>query len=384
VNGFRVRGILDRPSRQSLGMLGIVVEREKKRLDIEGVVGLSSKSLEEGELRELISSGDAQETDGPTIEEGGRPHAALWVGNDFAEKAARLRVALPPLPESALRIRNDGMCWIGPTQHVWRVLDSWVVLAFRRSVREEDAELARLMAWALPDRQETRAAIWYTMRQARQANLDWWARLDRDLGEGLVAPHELASRYDRLVGEYQSHLPQPVVGFCAWAKGGDNEIANELCQRWNVQRISFGQWLRERVRNEGIQPNRRALQRRGQQMIEKHGALEFCLEVLGRLSPNVPIPNARFVIDGIRHREVLLALKSLIGEDHFRLIKIERNVAERRRLLIEDEQIPPNEVDVIMNDITEREIADVAERADRSFNRDQGVEPIATELASIS
>ncbi|OAI51262.1 hypothetical protein AYO44_05015 [Planctomycetaceae bacterium SCGC AG-212-F19] len=384
MSGFRVRGVLDRPSQQSLGMLGIVVERESGLHCVEGIVGMSAKPIDGSEFRELLKSGDAQSADVAFVDDDSRPYSALWVGQEFADNATRLKVPLPPLPNLATSTGEGGVYWVGPTQHVWRVLDSWLVRAFRRSIRENNVELATLMAWALPERQETRAAIWHTNKGDRKANLGWWARLDRDHGEPKVTPRELDIRYAKLVSDVLSQTPQRVFGFCAWAKGGDNEIATELSQRLHVRQISFGKWLRKKAEKEGDQPIRRVLQRKGQRMIETHGALEFCLEVLSdNLPQNASIPNVRFVIDGIRHAEVLRSLQSLIGEDHFTLVHIERSEAVRRKLLIEEEHVSADEVDEVMSDSTEQEIPGVAILAARTYQREAGVRQIAMELASI-
>ncbi len=383
MTSFRVKGLLDRPSPQSLGMLGIVVERNPGHLCVDGIVGMSAKPIDESEFQQLLGSGDAQPADGPSVEDDSRPHCALWVGNEFADNAARLRVPLPPLPKSAVKNREEGMYWVGPIQHVWRVLDSWLVRAFRRSIREDDAELAMLMAWALPDRQETRAAIWHTNRRERQANLDWWTRLDRDHGDTGASPRKLDDQYSRLVRQVLSQPPQRVFGFCARAKGGDKEVAREWSRRLHVPLLSFGQWLKEKAEKAGALPTRRVLQQMGQEMIQTQGALEFCLEVLGKLPGSVSIPNEKFVIEGIRHAEVLQSLKSLIGEDHFVLVHIERPEGERRLLLIEDEKVPPGEVDAVMNDPTEQEITNVAGHAAKHYPIALGVQGIATELASM-
>src|SRR5262245_12367584 len=127
MSDFRVRGLLDRPSPQSLGMLGIVVEREPGQLCVEGIVGMSTTPLDEHEFSELLRSGDAQLADGASVEDDSRSYSALWVGNEFAVNATRLKVPMPPLPRTAARIGGDGTYWVGPTQHVWRVIDSWLV-----------------------------------------------------------------------------------------------------------------------------------------------------------------------------------------------------------------------------------------------------------------
>ena len=383
MSSFRVKGLLDRPSPQSLGMLGIVVERDTGPSCLDGVVGMSGTPIDESEFLQLLESGDAQRAEGPSVDDDSRQYSALWVGNKFTDSAMRLNVALPPLPKSAQKIREEGMYWVGPTQHVWRVLDSWLLRAFRRSVRENDAELATLMTWVLPDRPETRAAVWHTIPGERKTNLDWWARLDRDHGDAKASSRHLKELYKSLVREVVSQRPQQVFGFCASAKGGDKEIARELSRRLDVPPLGFGQWLVKKAKKEGTEPTRRLLQEMGQQMIQTYGALEFCLEVLAELPNSVSIPNAKFVIEGIRHADVLRSLEFLIGEDHFTLVHIERPEGERRRLLIEDEKVPLGEVDAVMNDPTEQEIASVATHAAKRYSMELGVHGIATELAGI-
>jgi len=383
MSGFRVRGLLDRPSAQSLGMLGLIVERENRGLYVEGMVDTHPRPVEEGEFAELISAGDAQKVDGPHVDDSGREYAALWVGNEFAEKATGLKVPLPPLPITPATIGDDGTYWIGPTRHVWRVIDSWLILAFRRSIIEQNAELATLMAWTLPEREETKAALWYTMKEKRQSNLQWWARLAKDHEKYGVTERSLNDRFDRISSECRERTLHRVFGFCAPAKGGDNEISIKLGGELDVKRLSFGLWLKKEAVKEGRRPTRRVLQKKGQQMMDKRGALEFCLEVLSGLPMNVSIPYATFVIDGIRHAAVLESLKSLVGEDHFTLVFIDRSKEERRQLLIRDEHVPANEVDEVMNDPTEREVPELAKRAARRFDWLQGVEPIAKELISV-
>jgi hypothetical protein len=240
------------------------------------------------------------------------------------------------------------------------------------------------MAWAMPDRDEARAALWFTMNEKRNANLDWWVRLERDHGATSVTAKSLERRYHDLVSACQARRLRKVYGFAAPAKGGDNEIAEELSKQLGARRISFGRWLREEASRAGVQADRRVLQKRGQQMIDSHGALEFCLKLLDSLPQNVSIPDADIVIDGVRHAEVHDSLRCLIGEDRFDVIYIDRPAAERRKALIEEERIPPEEVDAVMNDITERELDEVERRAAKRFSHRLGAKPIARELTGAT
>lgn len=377
---FRVSGLLDRPSSESLGMVGLVVEPEKGELYSAGVIG-SSRPLARDEFADLVKIGDAQAVDGPVIDANQRNCAALWVGNDFAEKAERLAVQLPPLPKTSQILGDRGMYWVGPAQHIWRVIDSWIVRAFQRAIRDRSEELANLMAWALPERKETRAALWYTCDATkRESNLEWWVHLERSHGIR-TTPKALVLDYQKSIDELHSRKSFRVYGFGAWAKGGDNEIAKFVSDRLHTPRLSFGQFLRHKAELGGMQPTRRLLQQHGQEMIEKYGALEFCLEVLDSLPLDISIPNAQFVIDGIRHAAVLDSLIRLVGEDRFTLVFIDRPKDVRRELLVTEEGIPHNEVESIMNDSTEKEVPIIEDRAFAHYDREKlGIESIGKEL----
>lgn len=381
---FRVRGLLDRPSSQSLGMLGLVIEREDGGLSVEGVTGASGRTVDLDRFRDLLAAGDARETSGPRVDGVPWPYTALWVGHEFASQAERFKVPTPPLPRASGTLDGQGSYWVGPAQHVWRVLDAWLVLAFRRAVRDRNVELANLMAWTMPEREETRAALWYTMHDHRKGNLDWWVKLDRDHGNRRATVQDLEKRLRDLSEASLSRRLPKVFGFCAPAKGGDNEVADALSQQLRFQRLSFGRWLRVKVKEEGGEPTRRVLQQKGQQMIEQRGALEFCLELLSALPPNVSIAEANLVVDGIRHEAVRESLKALIGEDRFELVVIQRPDDVRRKLLIEEEHVPPGEVDAVLNDPTEREVSGIARRATRVYDRQQGVQPITMALAGVT
>lgn len=383
MSNFKVVGLLDRPSRQSLGMLGIIVEHDLISRCVEGVLGLPmGRSLGDRELRSLVDSGDAQLVDGPELEEGRTAHAALWLGGDFKNTAANLGVPLPPLSGMAAGNAKDGEFWIGPTQFVWRVLDCWLIQAFRLSVRHDNAALATLMAWALPGRQETRAAIWHTYPQARKANLAWWVRLDRAQGDADADVSKLGTLCHNMVRDVQSQSVSQVCGICAPAKSGGNEIAADLSRSRRLPWVSFGSWLKEEVAKEGPSTNRRVLQLKGRQVLATRGALRFCLEVLSKLPRECEISNASFVIGGIRHKDVLSTLTALIGTDRFKLVNVWRPDAERRQLLIDEDHIAIAEVEDVMNDATEVEIPEVAQHAVKHYqHRRHEKEQIVQDLA---
>lgn len=371
-----VRALLDRPSPRSLGMLGLVVESAggaEGRLRTDGVLGSQAGLVEQGELADLVGAGQALAVDGLEVRRTrNEPMAALWVGDEFAAGSEDRGLPLPPFPKSRRGRASGGTYWVSSAAHVHRVLDTWVARAFRRAALTRDHRLATLLSWAAPDQDEARAAAWLTAESQakRERDLTWWARLASG-GRAAVAPAILADRYRRLVGRAADHLPA-AIGFTAWAKGGDGEIAGFVANRLGIPIVSFGGWLRDQLRAEGREPTRPLLQQLGKQVLDDLGPLGFCLEVLARLPTR--LSETGFVIDGIRHDEVLNVLRFLAGDDRFKLASVHRPDPVRRELLMREDGVAAESVDRVMHDETEQEIELVGRRAKFRLDRELGVE----------
>ncbi len=136
-------------------MLGLVTDNGSGLLRTHGVLGSQCGAVDPLDLKGLIAGGHAVNVSGPAINYAEVPVAALWIGAEFLNDSERHRLKLPPIPKQMAAHIETGTYWIAPTQHVWRVIDSWVISAFRQVVETKDSGLAALMAWALPERDET-------------------------------------------------------------------------------------------------------------------------------------------------------------------------------------------------------------------------------------
>lgn len=350
----QVTAILDRPSAASLGMVGVVVTRSDGTSHTLGVLGSQGGKITDSELDDLIRGGHGIRVEPVTIDPAESPTAALWIGTEFAELTERAGVPLPPIPQQAGGQVPAGRFWIAPARHVWRVLDSWILLAFRGVVERRDESLATLMTWAIPNRAETRAAQWLTSSTVgRTRDLEWWSRLERDQGHTQVTPDALEATFSRLVHDAQERPLSRVVGFSAPAKGGDKEIAKFVAQETQLQWVSFGGWLQDKARKEGLRDDRPNLQRLGQMMIERRGELSLCLEVLDAIGAG--LPKEPFLIEGIRHLKVFHAVQFLVGSDRFDLAFVDRPLEERQALLLQ-EGLSHADVERVLSDPTETEI----------------------------
>lgn len=368
----RVVAVLDRPAPQSLGMLGLVVAQEDGTLITEGVQGSQAGTLSAVDLNDLVDGGHAISVDDLTLHMGPDPFAALWLGAEFVTRAGKAGVHVPPLPQQTSRQVSTGTFWVAPARHVWRILDSWTVQAFRKVVATQDGELARLMSWVLPDRPETRAARWLTAssNHARSRDIDWWVRVDRESGRPEITPQALTAELESLITHTESEPLQPVIGFSALAKGGDKEIADFVARTKEVPRLSFGAWLREKALKEGGETDRRGLQHLGQQMIKQMGELAFFFTMLDDVHLEL---SQSLLIEGIRHIKILDSVRSLVGPDRFFLAFVDRP-EDRRLELLRHEGLSNSELEEVLSDATEQEIPRVRKFANIELDASLDVE----------
>jgi hypothetical protein len=372
----RIVALLDKPSTSSFGLLALVTRSEAGTLETEGLAEPSDLWVSDDHYDALAESGSLvqlpRELDRPA--ETGRL-SALWLGRGFEKRAKEIGVSLPPriaLPKA--NELEDGTLWLLRVDHGYQILDAWLYHAAEEALRERNPDIAKLMAWALPDRDETRMALWFTSKAPRQ-ELEWWFRLLRDQSRN-ISIDELEVRLARLSEQILHSDRTPVIAFTGQAKSGDNEMAQQVSARKHVFHVSFGQWLSERAREEGKSPARPLLQDLGQQLIENLGALPFCLNVLERLGPKHgfgrEVATRSFVLESVRHQSVLEAVRFLVGSERLKLFYADLPEEIRRGRLQQEKDI--GDVDRAMHHPTEIEVPDVAAQAEARLDMLPGVQ----------
>ena len=366
--------LLDRPSAQSFGLLPLVTQSESGRLFTEGLLQPTDHEITIDTLEELVQSGHAlrlsEPLRRPTSE---RPLAALWSGTTFESEANELSLPLPPRASLPLLHQLDtGTFCIMRGDHAYQLLDVWLQHAAIRALQDHDARVAKLMAWVLPDRDETRAALWCTADDSK-AELAWFTKLLQDRGE-VISSGQVADRLKRVSSEILQPM-QSVVAFTGRAKCGDKEIAARVAEQTNMPCLSFGEWLKQHAIQMGEQPDRPILQQLGQSLLDRDGAMSFCMSVLAKLAPaellGWAIAHQSFVLEGVRHKAVLEAIQFLVGHGRLKLVATERPANERSALLREEESI--ENVDEVMSHATESEIDDVAAQANVHLQSSWGI-----------
>lgn len=353
--------MLDRPSADSMGAVPIVVQGSGRKLQVFGLAADRAGRFNEADLAELIDRGQAVRFDVPVEERWVTGEVvAMWIGNKFQERASALQVPTPPLSTSDVEAIElaEGHAALGRPGDVHARLVVWLNKAFRQAVQQQSPALARLMAQVFPDHELTRAALWYTAsEQDREAELRWFARLERDRGEPTTHA-EMEAKFRRLCA-----LEEPSANrvFAVIGRAGSrhSEFAKELASKLNTEPLSFGNLLRERWRaSMAGQPLQRDLQRFGGQFLEKHGPFAFCRELLSSVAVS---PAEYLVIDGVRHLVIKQALQFIFG-DRITFVGIdareERITMELRRRSGEDC------AKLIMADSTEEEIPALIQESD--------------------
>lgn len=113
-------------------------------------------------------------------------------------------------------------------------------------------------------------------------------------------------------------MSSSVLGLAGGIASGKSTLSEALSRTLHCRRASFGGFVRELAKARGLPARREVWQQLGQELIQA-GVREFCVAVLrsgGWESGD------RFIIDGIRHKAVAVALREIVKPSDFRLIYV--------------------------------------------------------------
>ena len=170
---YKLIALLERPSEKSFGMVAIVVRTSNEPLPF--VSGLSEASrwrtfASQKEAEKLLHNQcGVVESCGITFSQRPVELLAGWLGTAFEENCHKENVPVPVIPDTAIiapLAPHDpeflGRFWIGPPPEVYIHLDDWMKAVAPLAFKRRSREIARLMNWCLPLREESQAAVWYT------------------------------------------------------------------------------------------------------------------------------------------------------------------------------------------------------------------------------
>jgi dephospho-CoA kinase len=120
-----------------------------------------------------------------------------------------------------------------------------------------------------------------------------------------------------------------VIALSSRIGAGKSTIARALAERLGWPRVSFGDYVREVARNQGMEESRTVLQEVGESLV-KEDAAGFTRAVLSRVNFK-----SGAVVDGVRHMEILHALEGLAAPLAVYLIYVDTAETTRIQRLTE-------------------------------------------------
>jgi hypothetical protein len=179
-------------------------------------------------------------------------------------------------------------------------------------------------------------------------------------------------------------LAPAVVGFGGAALSGKSFLSLGIAERFGWKRASFGDYVRSVAEGRGLAANRENLQAVGEELVA--GDVQgFCSAVLTRAGWQ---PGSSAAIDGVRHMNVVNALRELVAPLPFLLVVARASQTTRTRRLNERKHSAPGilEADTVARisaHSTEREaLAVLPAAADLTVNTDSGEVSVVEEVAS--
>lgn len=205
-----LRALLDRPDRRAMGLHPVALSLGST-LRVSGIASGSSY-LDAEQLERLIEDGHAIAVTATIPADAVGPICAAWIGQDFANAAED--AGAPELPfdrYQMAKIRGAGWFLLDTAATIYGALDRWMRQTFVAAIDRGSRELAMLLSWVAPNRDETRAALFITGNEdQRRHSLSWWARLERDAGHPSPSEEDLIQRVDAACGRvFLDWLPPP-------------------------------------------------------------------------------------------------------------------------------------------------------------------------------
>jgi len=219
--------------------------------------------------------------------------------------------------------------------------------------------------------------------------INWWgtaSNLQSDGSSAMCTPRDL------LLQRIQLSLLNPVdrdlllraleplvVGFAGRIGSGKSTISVEVAKTLGWPRASFGDYVRTIARNAGLDESREVLQEIGSSLIER-GVDDFCRAVLAQSGWNAGEP---LVIDGIRHAEVITALRKLVAPLEMRVVFLDMKDEKRLDNLRKREQAAPENLELVEAHATEEQVKNVLpELADLRLPGDRPVEELVSTVVT--
>ena len=144
-----------------------------------------------------------------------------------------------------------------------------------------------------------------------------------------------------------------VLVFSGKIGSGKSTLADRVATALGWKRASCGDFIRAVARSQGLEDQREVLQELGAELVARSPG-EFCRALLAHFNWHGGEP---LVLDGVRHAEVLEALRRVVAPLQVRLVYVETDEAVRReRLRLEEEDTPATQFPKLEAHSTEQQV----------------------------
>lgn len=151
-------------------------------------------------------------------------------------------------------------------------------------------------------------------------------------------------------------LPGPcIIALSSQIGAGKSTLGHELSRAFGIPRISFGKYVRSVARKRGLPESRTVLQEIGQSLVEAD-TFGFTRSVLSSLWKNGA------VVDGIRHVQVLQAIREIVAPIPILLVYVDVDEPIRRQRLAQ-RGMRPEEIEAADNHSTEQQVRQALRKA---------------------
>jgi dephospho-CoA kinase len=146
-----------------------------------------------------------------------------------------------------------------------------------------------------------------------------------------------------------------IIGLSSRMGAGKSTLARALSDAFGIPRISFGDYVRSVALQRGLPESRTALQELGESLVEED-AFSFTSSVLSTRWRNGA------VVDGIRHLQVLRAIRDIVAPVPVFLVYVEVDEAIRRQRLAQ-RGMSPEDIDAADRHSTEQQVRETLRAA---------------------
>jgi transcriptional regulator with XRE-family HTH domain/Zn-dependent peptidase ImmA (M78 family)/cytidylate kinase len=219
-------------------------------------------------------------------------------------------------------------------------------------------------------------------------DINWWGaanNLQQEWSAVLRSPREILLHHvdlTRLAPVDRNLLLralEPVVlAFSGKIASGKSTLSAEVARALDWKRASFGDYVRGVAKSQGLEPSREVLQDLGESLAKTPE--EFCKAMLAHFGWQSGEP---VVIDGVRHREVMEALRRVVAPLEVRLVFVDAADEQRLKRFVREGDVNPGRMPQIEKHSTEKQVSTVLpDIADLRVSAGEDLDEVVREIVN--